>query len=332
MQPFAVAFGANLGVLEAAFDAALLALDALDGVEVLGVSSLYDSEPWGLGGQPPFLNAAAVGRTRLAPSELLAAMQAIEAAAGPKPEVRNGPRWLDLDLLLHGDARSAGPDLVLPHPRASGRPFVVWPLQEALALAPAVEPPPAWRPLLELDESGREIVDGTTRRPPAGLWPCAATPAEVRVETRSPEATEAIGRALGRAARLGDLFALDGPLGAGKSCLARGIGEGFGVDGPMPSPTFTLCREHPAPRGLLAHWDFYRMESDEDLESSGWEDADAAGSVRVVEWAGRFPHAVRGGVSVRIARGGDGDDRALDFAFPPASLPLRRALAQAIAP
>jgi len=83
----------------------------------------------------------------------------------------------------------------------------------------------------------------------------------------------------------GDLLVLTGPLGAGKTTLTRGIGEGLGVRGPVTSPTFVLARSHPSLVGgsPLVHVDAYRLGSAVELDDL---DIDFAGSVVVVEWGG----------------------------------------------
>ncbi|MWC00096.1 tRNA (adenosine(37)-N6)-threonylcarbamoyltransferase complex ATPase subunit type 1 TsaE [Agromyces seonyuensis] len=97
------------------------------------------------------------------------------------------------------------------------------------------------------------------------------------------EAMESYGRALGAALRAGDLVVLTGPLGAGKTTLTRGIGEGLGVRGPVQSPTFVLARTHPSLVGgsPLVHVDAYRLQNAVELDDL---DLDFARSVVVVEW------------------------------------------------
>lgn len=99
----------------------------------------------------------------------------------------------------------------------------------------------------------------------------------------TPEDLEALGRRLGAMLRAGDLVVLTGPLGAGKTTLTRGIGDGLGVRGPVTSPTFVLARTHPSLVGgpPLVHVDAYRLGSAAELDDL---DLDHAGSVVVVEW------------------------------------------------
>lgn len=124
-----VGIGANLGDARAAIAAAIAALAALPSTRLVALSSLYRSAPVDAAG-PDFLNAVAELRTALAPAELLAAMQAIEAAHGRERPWRNAPRTLDLDLLLYGELVREDPALRLPHPRMHQRSFVLVPLAE----------------------------------------------------------------------------------------------------------------------------------------------------------------------------------------------------------
>ena len=135
-----IALGSNLGDREATIRAAVTELAAAAGVEVIAVSSLEETDPVGYVDQPQFLNGAAELRTELGPRELLALLLAVEArfgrdrSAGPP----QGPRTLDLDLLLYGSERLAEPGLELPHPRLHERLFVLRPLAE---LDPSLEVP-----------------------------------------------------------------------------------------------------------------------------------------------------------------------------------------------
>jgi 2-amino-4-hydroxy-6-hydroxymethyldihydropteridine diphosphokinase len=117
------------------------------GLTVEAVSSVWETEPVGGPPQPPFLNGVARLRTRLSPRAVLAAAQAAEAAAGRRRTLRNGPRLLDLDILLFDDAVIAEPDLTVPHPRLAERRFVLAPLAE---LAPEVVHPVLRRSLRTL--------------------------------------------------------------------------------------------------------------------------------------------------------------------------------------
>lgn len=105
--------------------------------------------------------------------------------------------------------------------------------------------------------------------------------------SHAPADTRALGRAIGRGARPGTLVALIGPLGAGKTQLAKGIAEGLGVSEVVNSPTFVLMNEHPG-RLRLFHADAYRLDEPDDLFAAGLLDDRAADGVTVIEWADRL--------------------------------------------
>jgi tRNA threonylcarbamoyladenosine biosynthesis protein TsaE len=124
---------------------------------------------------------------------------------------------------------------------------------------------------------------------------------EIRV-IPTPEDMEALGRALGTQLKPGDLVVLNGPLGAGKTTLTRGIGDALGVRGPITSPTFVLARTHPSLVGgaPLVHVDAYRLGSALELDDL---DIDFARSVVVVEWgAGMLEGIAESWLDVAIDR------------------------------
>lgn len=126
-----------------------------------------------------------------------------------------------------------------------------------------------------------------------------------RIEVRTPEQMHALGVRIGELLRAGDLVVLSGPLGAGKTTLCRGIGEGMGVRGPVTSPTFVLARSHPSLIGgpPLVHADAYRLSSALELDDL---DLDFAGSAVVVEWgAGLLDGTADSWLEVRIERPSD---------------------------
>ena len=130
MTQAAVAIGSNLGARQAYLESAIACLDATPGVEVTRVSSFHETAPVGGPPQGAFLNGALLLETRLEPERLLDRLHEIEREHGrvrPDPE-RNGPRTLDLDLLLFGDRQVSSTMLELPHPRMHGRLFVLGPL------------------------------------------------------------------------------------------------------------------------------------------------------------------------------------------------------------
>ncbi len=131
----------------------------------------------------------------------------------------------------------------------------------------------------------------------------------------TPGDTEAFGHHWGRKLRAGDLVVLDGPLGAGKTVLVRGIAAGLGVVGPITSPTFVIAREHPAgARGIpLIHVDAYRLGISQDIlgELDGLDlETDLATAVVVVEWgAGMVERLVERHLLVRLCRHPDSEER-----------------------
>ena len=124
-----VGLGANLGDARQAVQQALIDLARLPHSELLAASRLYRSAPVDAAG-PDYVNAVAELRTSLSAPALLAALQALEHAAGRQRPYRHAPRTLDLDLLLYGSARIDSPALTVPHPRMAQRAFVLRPLAE----------------------------------------------------------------------------------------------------------------------------------------------------------------------------------------------------------
>ena len=134
-----VGLGANLGDRERTLREAVEALAAEDGVEVVAVSTVRETEPVGVGEQPLFLNGAVELATTLTARELLEVLLAVEQRFGRvRAPGEHGPRTLDLDLLLYGDEVIEEPGLTVPHPRLHERRFVLEPLAE---LAPGLVVP-----------------------------------------------------------------------------------------------------------------------------------------------------------------------------------------------
>jgi 2-amino-4-hydroxy-6-hydroxymethyldihydropteridine diphosphokinase len=121
--------GSNLGDREEMLRSAVEKLQAPD-LRLLRASSIYETEPVGLKEQPWFLNMAAAFESSLSPRELLRRAQRVEQELGRVRTVVNGPRTIDVDLLLCGDSIVREDDLVVPHPRYLERRFVLEPLLE----------------------------------------------------------------------------------------------------------------------------------------------------------------------------------------------------------
>ncbi|MBM3688762.1 MAG: tRNA (adenosine(37)-N6)-threonylcarbamoyltransferase complex ATPase subunit type 1 TsaE [Actinobacteria bacterium] len=131
----------------------------------------------------------------------------------------------------------------------------------------------------------------------------------VTIDLDGPEATVELGRRLAPLLRSGDLVVLTGELGAGKTTLTRGIGEGLGVRGPITSPTFVIARRHPslAAGPALLHVDAYRVGSPAEIDDLdlGVDDA-----VTVVEWgAGCVEHLSDDRLDIVLAPGRSDDGR-----------------------
>lgn len=138
------------------------------------------------------------------------------------------------------------------------------------------------------------------------------------IRSDSEERTGAIGAAIGHVLRPGDVVALHGELGAGKTRLVRGIAEGLGAaPGLVSSPTFVIMQEYPCGGGgvgTLVHMDAYRLRGADELESVGWDRLardleERRGVALVVEWAERIDAALGHGASrldVRLEHDGEG--------------------------
>ncbi len=157
-----VGLGGNLGEVAATLRAATEALARLPATRLLRASRLYRTPAWGLEQQPDFINGVVALETRLDPRELLDALLRIEREFGRERE--GGPRWgprsLDLDLLLHGEAVVEQAGLRLPHPHLHERAFALVPLLEIAADILIPGQGSARDALSRLDSSAIEAIEG----------------------------------------------------------------------------------------------------------------------------------------------------------------------------
>lgn len=130
------------------------------------------------------------------------------------------------------------------------------------------------------------------------------------VETNSPEETLRLGKSIGMMAVPGEVYALDGDLGAGKTVFAKGVAEGLGVEDAVSSPTFTILQEYREGRLPFYHFDVYRVEDPEEMHEVGLDEYLTGDGVCLIEWAERIPEllpetATRIRITTDPARGAD---------------------------
>jgi tRNA threonylcarbamoyladenosine biosynthesis protein TsaE len=125
--------------------------------------------------------------------------------------------------------------------------------------------------------------------------------------------TIAAGREVGERAQAGNVFALVGDLGAGKTQFVKGIAAGIASPADVTSPTFTLVHEYEGGRVPLYHLDFYRLESQEAALRVGLDDYLFGAGVSVIEWADRFPELLPPHAQWIALRIGAGDERIIEF-------------------
>ena len=128
MSRAVIALGSNLGDRFGYLQKAVDAFSCLDNTDVLKVSSVFSTPPMHYEEQPTFLNAVMEISTNLSPNALLGVCLGIEAANGRIRRFKNGPRELDLDVLIYENVTMETDELWLPHPRMMERPFVLVPL------------------------------------------------------------------------------------------------------------------------------------------------------------------------------------------------------------
>ncbi len=123
-----IALGSNIGDRARNLQTALIFM--AESIAILKKSSVYETPPWGVLDQPPFLNQVIQGSTPLTPFRLLAFLKGIEEKMGREKAIRFGPRIIDLDILIFDDLQIQHSRLTIPHPRMCERTFVLLPLSE----------------------------------------------------------------------------------------------------------------------------------------------------------------------------------------------------------
>ena len=132
----------------------------------------------------------------------------------------------------------------------------------------------------------------------------------LRIISHSPEETRALGEKLAARLAPGDVVILEGELGAGKSELARGIARGLGVTETVTSPSFTILNVYESGRCPLYHFDWYRLESADELFELGLEEYLGGDGIAVVEWAEKCPEALpEKTIRIRLEATGDEERR-----------------------
>ena len=132
-------------------------------------------------------------------------------------------------------------------------------------------------------------------------------------KTTSEQDTLSFASALAPMLRPGDTVLLHGDLGAGKSVLARGIARGMGIEGPMPSPTFTLLIPYEGKKGKLYHYDLYRLSDPDEYYAAGLDEFVGGDGVAVVEWPEMAELDVEPSLDVTLSRGAGDEERRIEI-------------------
>ena len=132
------------------------------------------------------------------------------------------------------------------------------------------------------------------------------------ITSHSPGETLDLGRRIGARLRGGEVLALEGDLGAGKTQFVKGIAAGLGCRGGVTSPTFTLIHEYAGGSLPLYHFDFYRLESEDEVLRIGLDDYLGSGGVVVIEWAGKFAALLPKETRWFRFRAGEGETREIE--------------------
>ncbi len=134
--------------------------------------------------------------------------------------------------------------------------------------------------------------------------------------TQSQTETEELGKRFAKALVPGDVVAMYGELGAGKTAFTRGVIRGTGLETQVSSPTFSIVNEYRTPAGLIAHFDMYRILSEEELYGTGFYDYLDGKSIVVMEWSENVPFAVDEDAIRLTIRKGNGESREIEIDSP----------------
>ena len=127
--------------------------------------------------------------------------------------------------------------------------------------------------------------------------------------SHSAKETEDFGYSIGEKLKSGDVVALFGEMGAGKTAFVRGLARGMGFDGEVSSPTFALVHEYPA-RTMLYHFDMYRIDTWDDLYSTGFFDYLESGGALVIEWSENIENCLpENSIRIRISKNSNENER-----------------------
>ena len=132
-------------------------------------------------------------------------------------------------------------------------------------------------------------------------------------DSHSEAETEALAQELAGQLKPGEVLALDGDLGAGKTAFTRGLARGLGYPGRVQSPTFTIVNEYEGGRLPLFHFDLYRLGDPDELFDIGWEDYLSRGGVCAVEWSANGGDCIEPTRRITITRGETDKNRRIEI-------------------
>lgn len=325
LKPVVVALGSNIGPREERLHQALVLLDQIPKTRLLKTSCCYKSLPWGDVHQEDFLNAAVLLETELEPEELLAQTKEIELRLGKEYRRHWGPREIDLDLIDFAGESVQTAELQLPHPGVKDRPFVLLPLADLNLQEHRLRN-------AEWSEEAEKCRHETTVFSKQGLWSKTFAPQQLEIDFEGESDVCALAQALASVAAAGLVIALDGDLGSGKTTFTRYFAQALGVRDAVSSPSYTLCQEYRGPVPIV-HWDFYRLEDCDDLDSTGFELR--PDSIMLIEWASLFADSLpKNTVWLRLQRFPESDTkRRVSISIRPGyDLQLRAALHSLLKP